>query len=462
MLAFRLLALAAFAVALLGASGLAIAQETDVGFDDPLGPPSLDDIAGDPGVGPLRGSAASDAAVDVLDQSPGEEVTEVGSLAQPAAAVSIRDEAAEIAEAYDPQGIRFGGLTLLPSLTLATGWTDNADRAPVGEDDVFVRTRAEALLRAILDSGDLEATVGAGYTHYLDGSPEDEPSVDFALRGRFDIDGASSLLVTANASHAREDAGDPEIGEADDAGAVTVFGGSLAYERTAGLVGLSAGVSGDRAIYDEDPDRSNTVGAVSLRASLDSGAMIEPFVEASGFRRFYDRTEGADGFRRSSIGGELRAGVAIDTGITTGSLAVGYALERPDDGDLDDIEGLVVDGDIAWAPSDLTTVRLLAETSFEPTTLEGASGSVLTLGELAVTHDFLRNVSLTVAGRVSLQEYAGIERELFTAGARAEAAWRLNNTTEFTLSAGHERGWGSGGADDYGETTVEAGVTLRR
>jgi hypothetical protein len=438
----RLVPVLALALACQAGARGALAQDSVAGVVDPRF--SIDAETPAPGVGPIRGTTA-EVAETVVPTGP------------PATA---RNEAVETAEAFGTDGIAVGSFLVFPTLRSSLGWTSNASGGEGGEDDTFMRTRAEVVLRSNFEAHEIEATLGAEYQRYLGETVETAPAFDAGLRGRFDIDEVNRIEAAARARRYREDSADPEL-EGNDPDTITTLGGGLAFERTAGIIGLAGGVDVDRTIYETSTDRTNTLFAGTLRASLESGGIIQPFVEVTGFRRLTDDRVDADGFERSSIGGTASVGARFDTGITTGSLAVGYGVEHLDDDALENIRGAVFEGTLAWRPSELTTVDLNIETRFEPTTAAGSSGSVVTAGGVAVTHSLLRNVDVTLAGTGSFQDYTGIEREIVTAGLRAGLAWRLNPSVELTLDGGYERVWGYGGAESYDEATIEAGVVFR-
>jgi hypothetical protein len=357
---------------------------------------------------------------------------------------------------YDPQALQFGSFT-----------ADVALRSTLGQssDDTlgtYVRTDGEAILRSDWERHGADLTIRGGMRRSIDGSDDLLPQADVILNTRLDLSEVDRVGISGFWTLRREDDDSAEPGTSSTGQDIQTLSGSLGYERTAGLIGLGLIGAADRTMYEEGDDRTNTVLSTSLRATLDSGAAVEPFSEVSVFTRIPDAEVDANGYRRRSVGGDAKLGISADTGLIVGEIALGYAVERFDDGRLPDLKGVITEANLIWTPTPLTTVTLIGTTSFEPSQIAGASGSLKRAGTANIAYALQPNITVNAEAGYTVQTYEGIEREVTTTAFRGGAAWRLNPELEVGLTATHEITDSSVAGDDDTETTVEASVTVRR
>ncbi len=386
------------------------------------------------------------------------------ALAPARPALPLRSGPAEDPE--QPQGLRAGNFLLLPSIHAGGGATTNAAGTARGEGSGFLTTDGELLLRHEGDITRTDLSLKGSYTGYLDGDTESDPTFSAAATSRVDLTETDRVDLGLGYSFAREEASSAETGGSSERPAVEVFSADVGYTRSAGLIGLALKGSTDRTAYGRaegtnSSDRTNTAFAGTLRLSYDTGAIVSPFVEGGGFGRVMDRARDAEGYRRSSLGWELKGGLAVTGETLTGEIAVGYAREEFDDARLAAMDGLVVDGSLAYAASELTTIGLDVATSFSPTRLAGASGFVTTSADASLTHELFETVELSLGGGVGRDDYAGLSRSVTTYTVRAGLDWRLRRDLTFTLDASHAYTDSSVAGDDSRESRIEAGLTYR-
>ncbi len=153
--------------------------------------------------------------------------------------------------------------------------------------------------------------------------------------------------------------------------------------------------------------------------------------------------------------------MTLDTGTLTGEASLGYAVENPEDDRLKSLHGVTADLGLAWKPTELATLNLKGTTSFEPSQLAEASGSVVHAIDADLAYALQPNVILSVGAGYSYQDYTGVARTVQTAEVRAGAEWRLNRTVALGLTATHQNTDSSVSGESYDESTVEASVTFR-
>jgi len=372
-----------------------------------------------------------------------------------------RDEAAERDAAFGQLGIRAGSFVLLPAISGTVEYTDDS---AASTPELLSRLLAELTIRTDTEGYGIEARIAGTMQTPLDGGGDPVPALDTALTGYVDLPGAMRGTLDLGFRIGPEGTASAELSDTASV-APTVQGLSVAFtiERNAGLIGLALRGAIERTAYGGATPvglgRSNTLYAATLRASLDSGAILQPFAELTGYRRIYDETLDASGNRRSAWGGEALLGVAIDAGRgLTGRLAAGYTLEAPDDADLPDVEGLVLRGHLALAVDALTEITFAAATGIEPSALAGSAGSVTYDADLDVTHDLLRNLSLSGGLGLRGQVYSGPGTDVWRAEARAGLAWQISRYAALELAAAYSRTFVGGEEDEF---RASIGVTLR-
>lgn len=189
----------------------------------------------------------------------------------------------------------------------------------------------------------------------------------------------------------------------------------------------------------DQSERDNLVASAGVRLSRDTGALLAPFVEAEGGRRFYDVPVGTDGFLQAGNFASLRAGIAYDSApVLSGEVAIGYHWELPDDPALANSRGITFDANAVWSPREVLAVTFGAETAFEPNAASTLGSSVsrsLSLGAEWAIHE-----TVTLSGE------AEWGREFFSGGTVEQSAalgaalvWTPNPWSQF--SVGYRRSW---------------------
>lgn len=216
-------------------------------------------------------------------------------------------------------------------------------------------------------------------------------------------------------------------------------------------------------------DRAYNSYEARLRGSYELSPKLAPFVEVAVDTRDYDRkreiSDSGTGRLLGSDGYALRGGAQFElTRLVTGEAAIGYGRQKPNDKSLKDVDGLLIDGAVAWAPSALTTVRLNARTGLQETTLANAGG-VLTRGfEAAVEHKLRRNFIVTATAGYETSDYKGTRphRVDRTTTLGLEGEYRFNRNVALTSS--FQKLWlnSSLPGEDYDASIIEFGLRFRR
>ncbi|ESR24245.1 outer membrane beta-barrel protein [Lutibaculum baratangense] len=425
------------------------------------------------GLETLRGGLAASAAAE-------EGVAATTTATTPAGSAPSQDEADEAPQPapadddpYAPLGIRLGSFLLYPSLTIVGGHSSNIDLAEDPVSGSFYSLRPELELRSDWSRHELAARLAADTEFDDDGDTTTSLDSELALR----LDLVRSLVADLRATYnlAPEALSDPDLpADAVERPDVETYGVSASLSDTFGRVGLTGSLSYEAHRYEDarlsdgslfdNSDRNYDETGARLRASYDVGASVGVFVEGGVNERDYEREVDDNGIRRGSSGYEVLAGLTLARGeVLEGELGIGYQRQTPVDDSLEDVEGLLYRGSLAWRPTALTTLRLQGELRPEETVLEpGASGiRTATLG-LSVEHALRRNLLVVATLGAERADYVGVPRLEKSYTAALEVDYAMNRFMSWRAGVGHTRRDSNVDGSDYEETRVEAGVTLRR
>jgi hypothetical protein len=366
-----------------------------------------------------------------------------------------------------PRGIRLGTFTILPELIVTGGWTDNAAGSSTGTSSTSYRIAPSIEGTSGWSRHQLDFVLRGSYLAYTDASEDDEPNLDTNANLRLDLSGSTQANFGLAYGLSKESSSSAENRSGDNL--VHALSGTAGITRDAGIVSVTLGAGVDRTVYTSDSagtqnnSRDNTLYSASLRLDGDGGGLLSPFVEGSALLRRFDRLcNDAICEKRDANGYELRAGFSINAGPkVTGSLGAGWRIESLKDNRLDALKGVVVDGSLVWSPSRLTTVTAGLGTSFEPTDIDTASGSIIYSGDLRLAHAFSdRFVGETGFG-YSYRPYQGISLTERTLTGFAGLTYALTRNVALETRYSYTAFDSTNAGSDYTKNQIEAGLRFR-
>lgn len=363
-----------------------------------------------------------------------------------------------------PRGVRAGTFLLYPELTVRGGATTNVSGAVGGESGALVRLAPSLRVVSDWDRHALEMNLRGSFTGYPDapsGSDGHDMSGAASAALRLDAGEVTTVDATAGYTVSPESRSNAENSGGSKRTYQHGLSGSLGVTRDAGLIAVTLRGGLDGTIYtggDDAGDRDNMVASGTLRLAYNLRATVSPFAEATVLGRFYQ-----DGTERNAKGYALRTGFVFNGGPKlAGEIGVGWRSEDLDGAQYKNLQGLLVDGDLTWSPSRLTSVRLSASTAFEASSLTGASGSLIHSGELTVAHSLTHDVAVEVSGGAAYRSYQGIDLNELTYTGSATATYAISNTAAVQAEYSYERVDSSRSGQDYDSHTIEAGFRFRR
>jgi hypothetical protein len=253
---------------------------------------------------------------------------------------------------------------------------------------------------------------------------------------------------------------------------VETFGGTLGATQAFGR--FSVGLHGlvDRTTYDNGVLTNGHPVDLAYQNVTDYGAKVrlgydlkpglQPFVEVGYDTRIHDATIDPFGYRRDSDGVGARIGSTFEFWPQlTGTASVGYAARAYDDPRLRNLTGPTADASLIWAATPLTTLTLNGATSFNETTVTGASGIESHTIGVSLSHALFRYLTLTASVIYQNNEYRGAPIVENTLTESLKAQYHLSRSLVLTGTLSHQRLKSSVAGSDYTQNVALLGLRLQ-
>ena len=383
-----------------------------------------------------------------------------------------RSEAEE--DPYEAIGIRLGGLILRPSIETGVTVTDNVDLGTDKESAVLSETTLR--LNAVTDDPVDNATIEGFVTYRKSIAGTDYSEPEGGLDAAANLDLGRELRLNATISYA----GAYEGAEAPYSPGVTFtespfkhsLGATIGLEKYEGPLRYAIAGEVEREIYTNaeattgtvsQEDRNASLFNLKLRGGYAMSQVLVPFAELEIGRRIYDNRTNSGGYEPSANEYALRGGVEFDVSEKlTGEIAVGYVVQRPDDDRLATVEGVSIEGQVAWSPVRGTDVTLALSTDVEGSSTTGASGSLLRGARLTIARQVRDNLELSADVSAERRDYVATGDHDTILSAELGASYWLNRSAAIVGRIGHERQTSTLPDRDYQANTAFLGVRLQR
>lgn len=341
---------------------------------------------------------------------------------------------------YDPVGIGIGSLRLTPVAEAAYGYDSNPNRL---SSDVhgsrYFRVDAGFKLKSEWERDDFQADLRLGYADYFSVSGADRPDGVGYFAGRYDVARDTAIKLEGRFSLDTQRPGDPALSSSlsnvvvTNRPAIVAAGTSLGVTQKFNRLELTLRGSFDRTTYENAhySDGStldlassdyNAYGG-SVRAAYELTPDVKPFVETALDKRVHDAFLDVYGFARDGHGFAMRGGTTIKiTDLLKGEASGGYAERSYEDPRLTKLRGPTIDAALIYTATPLTTLTLRSSTTLDETTVSGAAGVLSRIVAAQVSHELLRNLTLTAIGAYATNDYqgAGIFEKAYSAGLQLE------------------------------------------
>ena len=340
-------------------------------------------------------------------------------------------------EPYDPVGIRIGSFVLFPEAELGGSWYSNVLRSPTATADIAFDFKPTARLVSDWQRHALEFRAGATLSYFNELNSENDRGYNLEARGKLDLTKRTNLQAFVARDLSQESRSAIDANSAGERADLTLDRVGATFNHRFNRLSLQLRGTVEDYRYSDvlvgnmiqsNADRNHTNYEETVRASWEFKPTLTGFVEAGVNQRRYETVAQSDNIGRNSNGQRYRAGVSFgNTGkILRGELAVGYGIQTPEDSRLGSVEGVIVDANVAWRMSELTTLTFNAQSDISETTTADASGVISHSFGVEARHAFRRQLIGFAGTSYTMQNYVGVPID--------ESAWRAETGLEYYLS----------------------------
>lgn len=322
-------------------------------------------------------------------------------------------------EPYDATGIKVGGFVIFPQIEIVGVAQRNVLRSPRDTPDIGLDLRPSLRAVSNWNRHALEFIASGIVSDHAERPSEDDRAYRLEGRGRYDIWSRSNVQVVALRDVSQEGRQVLEAARAGTRSDITLDSVEASFNHRFNRlsVQLRGGIAetsysdvwvGSAAF--SNADRNFRRGSEAVRTTWEFKPTLSAFVEVGLDQRSYRTATFADGILRSSTGERFRVGVSFGSqgAILRGEASVGWGQQAPDDRRLETVSGVIVDANLAWKVTGLTTVSLKANSDFLESNLAGTAGSLARQGGVEVRHAFRPWLVATAGLTYTATDYAGV------------------------------------------------------
>jgi hypothetical protein len=373
---------------------------------------------------------------------------------------------------YEAIGIKAGGFTVYPRVTLSAEHDDNIYATAIDEEsDTVWRVKPEVSARSNWSRHALGAYAGASINRHADFETEDTEDYTVGVNGRLDIERGTN--ITGSLQY--QDLTEPRTAPTSPSAAtkpveytlVTTTLGAVKEFNRLRLVGAF-----DSKSYDYS-DAHNAAGGVIEQDTRDrdefrySGKVeyaVSPdtalFLALVGNKKDYDLAiagRDSDGYV-ATVGANFELSQAI-----RGSLEGGYMKQSYDNPAFTDIDGFNALGRVEWFPTQLTTVTMTGARTIEESVAVGSQGYIANTLTAGVDHELLRNVLLSAQGNYEKDDYRSIDRNDKRTGFNASATYLMNRSVAVVLTYSYlkQDSTGADKSSSFDDNKIAASLALQ-
>ena len=191
--------------------------------------------------------------------------------------------------------------------------------------------------------------------------------------------------------HQRQSAGTrPDVNVSRLRGAFNHRFNRLTVQLRGGIIDTATATTSSTAQVQSNADRNFTLYDQAVRPKWEFSPYLYAFSDIAFNQRDYDIPAFSDGIIRSSTGERYRVGVSFGevSEILRGTFSLGYGRQTPDSSELEVIDGLLIDADLTWQATALTTLQFTATSEVAETTTFDSGGVMERTYGLEARHNF--------------------------------------------------------------------------
>ncbi len=343
---------------------------------------------------------------------------------------------------YDSLGIRLGEVTIRPELRETVGFDDNVLGQRSHRASAVVET--DARLRVLYDHSDTTAfaTVSVDDNHFPEQNQQSYTNWTAALGGTHQF-GRDTLTLSYEHLNLNQTVRDLDVPQLDQALAFRVDTARLTYRAVFNRVFVEPGLVVSNYSFD-----NGTVAGQPYLQTFRDRVVVQPVVTVgyelaprrnlvlvvrdaiASYSNQSNLTPRRDFNDIAVLGGlDFEAGAVFRYRLLAGFESRSFSSSQ-----LKTIQAPVVEAEVIWNPTGLTTVTGNVSRRIQDTADEATVGVTTTTIGLRVDHELRRNVLLRASANAFLDDYSRGQgsQQLFTAG--TGATWLLNRTMQLGLN----------------------------
>jgi hypothetical protein len=325
-------------------------------------------------------------------------------------------------EPYDPIGIKLGSFVYFPEAEVSGAATNNVLSSPNPANDIYAELTTNSRLVSAWKVHALEFRARNELSFHDEFQTEDDRAWTLEARGRLDIAKRTNLQALISRDVRQEGRGAIDAASAGERPDVTTDQANLTLNHrfnrlSVQLRGAVTDLQFDNITTGLAPqinnDRNSVTTEQAVRATWELKPTFSVFSEVEINQRQFEAPAQGDLIQRDSTGTRTRVGIDFGTTgeILRGEVSVGYGTQTPDDARLDEVTAFLVDGNLAWRLSDLTSLLFTAQTDVFDTNTTGSSGVASHQVGAEVRHAFRKYLIGTAGMSYTTLDYEGIALE---------------------------------------------------
>jgi hypothetical protein len=334
---------------------------------------------------------------------------------------------------FAPLGVRLGSFVLFTAVEADGDYNSNVFASPEPLGDVALEVRPAARLASDWSIHAIELRASGDLSYHDRFQSEDNRAYLVEGLGRLDVTRRTNLQGAISREYAQESRNAINASSAGTRPNITVDRGRaalnhrfnrLSVQLRGGIVDTSYSTNVFEAVVVSNSDRDYTLYEEAVRPQWEFTPTFFLFSDIAFNQRHYSIPAFTDGIIRSSTGERYRAGVSFGNvgELLRGEVSLGYGRQTPDAPELEVIDGLLVDANLTWRVTPLTSLLFTASTEVAETTTDDSGGVMERNYAVEARHSFrTRLVGIAGVGLFTRDFVgAGIHEDQLTAAAGLE------------------------------------------
>jgi hypothetical protein len=346
---------------------------------------------------------------------------------------SDRPLAAFEPEPFAPLGTRLGSFILFSSVEADGDYNSNVFDSPLALGDYALEVRPAMRLASDWRTHAVEVRASGDLSFHDRYPTEDDRAYLVEGLGRLDVTRRTNLQGAVSREFAQESRDAINASSFGTRPNITVDRGRaalnhrfnrLTVQLRGGIVDTSYSTDVFDGVVASNSDRDYVLYEEAARPQWEFTPTLYAFTDVAFNQRDYSIPAFTDGKIRTSTGERYRVGVSFGNvgEFLRGEVSLGYGRQTPDNPTLEVIDGLLVDANLTWRATPLTSVLFTASTDVAETTTADSGGVMERTYGLEARHSFeTRLVGIAGLGYFSRDFVgAGIHENQLTAASGLE------------------------------------------